>query len=307
MTDELRGLLRESAEDHLPDRARMWARVERGTARPGTARRPRDRERIRALSWPKIVLATLATAGTLTAGVLTVVTVVHDPDPPRNPTAAAPSAVAPSTTGRAEPPREGSRTEDGPLWADGSVDPHSNVYWAQSNVTLKTGKPLTALVVELRIALTEGVKDTGNWRTRPPRTSTSPPAGKVASSSTGGPSDPAGPSRPASTSSPASTTTPSADATRRATRTGSTPLPVPRRAEPPCGAASRRARPRRAVPGTGGAELPCRAPAGASGDDDCGRRIHGALGDGGGGGLGAQNAVDKDPEPFLASWVYVVV
>ncbi|MFE6839341.1 hypothetical protein ACFVFI_31500 [Streptomyces sp. NPDC057705] len=167
MTDELRGLLRESAEDHLPDRARMWARVERGTARPGTARRPRDRERTRALSWPKIVLATLATAGTLTAGVLTVVTVVHDPDPPRNPTSAAPSAVSPYVTGRAEPPGEGSRTEDGPLWADGSVDPHSNAYWSQSNVTLKTGKPLTALVVELRIALTEGVKDTGDWRTRP--------------------------------------------------------------------------------------------------------------------------------------------
>lgn len=61
----------------------------------------------------------------------------------------------------------GSRTQDGPLWADGSVDPHSNAFWAQSNVTLKTDQPLTALVVELRIALTEGVKDTGNWRTRP--------------------------------------------------------------------------------------------------------------------------------------------
>ncbi|MCM9083516.1 hypothetical protein L1606_36530 [Streptomyces spororaveus] len=160
MTDELRGLLRESAEAHQPDRARMLARVERGTARPGTARRSRDRERTRALSWPRIVLATLATAGTLTASALMVVDVdaVHDPDPPRSP----------SAVGRAVPPTAaGSRTEDGPLWADGSVDPHSNAYWAQSNVTLKAGEPLTALVVELRIALTEGVKDTGNWRTRP--------------------------------------------------------------------------------------------------------------------------------------------
>ncbi|WP_327265825.1 hypothetical protein [Streptomyces sp. NBC_01232] len=153
MTDELRGLLRESAEAHQPDRARMLARVERGMARPGTARRSRDRERTRALSWPRIVLATLATAGTLTASALMVVDVgaVHDPDPPRNPSAA----------GRAVPPTAvGSRTEDGPLWADGSVDPHSNV-------TLKAGEPLTALVVELRVALTEGVRDTGNWRTRP--------------------------------------------------------------------------------------------------------------------------------------------
>ncbi|MFJ3725744.1 hypothetical protein ACIPYQ_24665 [Streptomyces sp. NPDC090045] len=163
MTDELRGLLRESAEAHLPDRARMLARVERGTARPGTARRSRDRERTRALSWPRIVLATLATAGTLTASALMVVAAVHTPDPPRNPMAAAPSAG-----GHAVPPTAaGSRTEDGPLWADGSVDPHSNAYWAQSNVTLKAGEPLTALVVELRIALTEGVKDTGSWRTRP--------------------------------------------------------------------------------------------------------------------------------------------
>ncbi|MGW6981096.1 hypothetical protein ACWGE1_16835 [Streptomyces sp. NPDC054932] len=162
MTDELRGLLRESAEAHLPDRARMLARIERGTARPDTARRSRDRARTRALTWPRIVLATLATAGTLTASALTVVAVVHTPDPPRNPPAAAPSAAD-----RTAPPMQGSRTEDGPLWADGSVDPHSNAYWAQSNVTLKAGKPLTALVVELRIALTEGVKNTGSWRTRP--------------------------------------------------------------------------------------------------------------------------------------------
>ncbi|MFG2714099.1 hypothetical protein ACGFX2_26610 [Streptomyces goshikiensis] len=162
MTDELRGLLRESTEAHLPDRARMLARVERGMARPSTAGRLRDRQRAGALTWPKTVLATLATAGTLTVSALVVVAVVHTPDPPRNPPAATPSAV-----GRATSPTEGSRTEDGPLWADGSVDPHSNAYWAQSNVTLKTRTPLTALVVELRIALTDGVKDTGSWRTLP--------------------------------------------------------------------------------------------------------------------------------------------
>ncbi|MCX5409244.1 hypothetical protein OHA37_35995 [Streptomyces sp. NBC_00335] len=165
MTDELRGLLRESAEAHQPDRARMLARVERGTA-PLPRNGERVRVRVRALSWPKIALATLATAGTLTVSALTVVSAVHAPDPPRNPTAAAPSS-APSSADRPAPPVEGSRTEDGPLWADGSVDPHSNSYWAQSNVTLKTREPLTSLVVELRIALTQGVRDTGSWRTRP--------------------------------------------------------------------------------------------------------------------------------------------
>ncbi|MFF3209896.1 hypothetical protein ACFYYB_04475 [Streptomyces sp. NPDC002886] len=161
MTDELRGLLRESAEAHLPDRARILARVGRGTA-PRPRNRERVRVRVRALTWPKIALATLATAGTLTVSALMVVTTPHAPDPPRNPTAAAPSSVA-----RPAAPVEGSRTENGPLWADGSVDPHSNTYWAQSNVTLKAREPLTSLVVELRIALTEGVRDTGSWRTRP--------------------------------------------------------------------------------------------------------------------------------------------
>ncbi|WP_405496492.1 hypothetical protein [Streptomyces sp. NBC_00096] len=105
MTDELRGLLRESAEAHLPDRARMLARVERGTARPGTTRQPWNRERTRTPSGPGIVLATLATAGTLALSALTVVAVVHTPDPPRNPTAAAQPA-----DGRAAPQTQGSRT-----------------------------------------------------------------------------------------------------------------------------------------------------------------------------------------------------
>ncbi|GGZ33851.1 hypothetical protein [Streptomyces poonensis] len=59
--------------------------------------------------------------------------------------------------------------ESGPLWSDGSVDPHSNEFWAQSNVTLKTEEKLTALTVELRIALTEGVTSTGAWRSLPER------------------------------------------------------------------------------------------------------------------------------------------
>ncbi|MFG2753481.1 hypothetical protein [Streptomyces xanthophaeus] len=175
MTDELRDRLRESAQAHLPDRARMLARVERGTAAagPGAARGrtgARARTRTRPLAWPKTLLASLATAGTLAVSALAVVAVVHTPDPPHDPPAAAvaPStSSAPSAPGPSAPPMQGSRTEDGPLWSDGSVDPHSNAYWAQSNVTLKAGQPLTALVVELRIALTEGVKDTGSWRTRP--------------------------------------------------------------------------------------------------------------------------------------------
>lgn len=57
--------------------------------------------------------------------------------------------------------------EDGYLWSDGSIDPRSNDFWAQSTLTFKTGKPLTALTVELRVAQTGGVTDTGNWRSLP--------------------------------------------------------------------------------------------------------------------------------------------
>ncbi|MFD7720202.1 hypothetical protein ACFV6K_30935, partial [Streptomyces sp. NPDC059814] len=71
--------------------------------------------------------------------------------------------------GTRAPPGGAPRTEDGPLWTDGAVDPHSNAYWAQSNVTLRTAEPLSSLTVELRIALTGGVTGTGSWRSLPER------------------------------------------------------------------------------------------------------------------------------------------
>ncbi|MFC9329239.1 hypothetical protein [Kitasatospora sp. NPDC057015] len=221
MTEELRDLLRTSAEAHRPDRARMLARVERGMTGPGPAVRGRHRERGRALSWPRVVLAAMATAGAVTVGSLAVAAIVHVPDPPQQAVTAAPAtsrsetvsptaspspspspsaspsasqSIAPHEPGRtperavtgspapspssstSASPFAGhpsasstvrSHTTDGPLWADGSVDPHSIDDWAQSNVTLRTSSPLTALTVELRIALTDGVKNAGSWQTRP--------------------------------------------------------------------------------------------------------------------------------------------
>jgi hypothetical protein len=82
--------------------------------------------------------------------------------PSREPSA--PSASPSRTPGAGAP---AAREEDGPLWSDGSVDPHSNEFWAQSNVTLKTREELTALTVELRIAQTGGVTSTGAWRALP--------------------------------------------------------------------------------------------------------------------------------------------
>ncbi|MFI7319861.1 hypothetical protein [Streptomyces venezuelae] len=53
------------------------------------------------------------------------------------------------------------------LWADGSIDPGSSAYWSQSDITVKAKKPLTALTVEVRVAGSGGVDDTGTWRSLP--------------------------------------------------------------------------------------------------------------------------------------------
>ncbi|MFB7655621.1 MULTISPECIES: hypothetical protein [unclassified Streptomyces] len=153
---ELRARLRRAAGAHEPDRARILARVERGMAAgDGTGpHRP-----ARALpGWARVAGATVAVAGVLVAGVLVAgghlaaSTVGEDAPAPR-PVAAPPGSREP-----------GSR---GPLWSAGAVDPHSNEFWAQSNITLRTSAPLTALTVELRVAQTGSVTSTGAWRSLP--------------------------------------------------------------------------------------------------------------------------------------------
>ncbi len=185
MNEEITRRLREAAEAHQPDRARMLARVQRGAAGPAV----RHRSRPLARSGPRVVLAALATAGILATGGLAVAGIVHTlptsgtvgtPTTP-SPTAPSPSVVsttpsaattagaapaAPPSSARPSSPVAG-QLQNGPLWSAGSVDAHSTVYWEQNNVTLRTSQPLTALTVELRVALTGGVQSTGSWRTLP--------------------------------------------------------------------------------------------------------------------------------------------
>jgi hypothetical protein len=136
----LRRRLREAADAHRPDRARILARVERGMAEPPpvTARRRQPTSR-----WARTVAVACAVAGVLTLGAVTA-TVLH-----RGPAPAA-TTSAPHA-----------------LRAAGTIDPGSNRWWAQSNVTVTASAPLTSLVVELRIARTGGIASTGHWRTRP--------------------------------------------------------------------------------------------------------------------------------------------
>ncbi|SNX57528.1 hypothetical protein SAMN06272735_1999 [Streptomyces sp. TLI_55] len=194
--DELRARLQEAAGQHEPDRARILARVERGMA--GQTQPDHRATRPPALGWVRVVSATAAVACVLGLGGYAVASAVKDdapeqtvattatPEPspdattraPIHPSASqpgetrrtekprtTPTAKAPSAT--AKPPVTAPGAEDGPLWSDGAVDPHSNDFWAQSNLTLKTSEELTALTVRLKIAQTGGVASTGAWRTLP--------------------------------------------------------------------------------------------------------------------------------------------
>ncbi|MEV5507699.1 hypothetical protein [Streptomyces orinoci] len=194
MNEEFARQLREAAEAHRPDRARMLARVQRGMAGPAVRHR----------AWPLtrsgtgVAFAGLAAVGVLATGGLAVAAIVAGSSPSAtvpapatpSPTAGssqpasdrptrvgpppvttpessrpAPRATSPSPT--ASPSPAIGDSQKGALWSAGSVDPHSNVYWTQSNLVLKTTQPLTSLTVEMRFAQTGGVQSTGSWQTLP--------------------------------------------------------------------------------------------------------------------------------------------
>ncbi|MFJ6609440.1 hypothetical protein ACIQPT_04090 [Streptomyces sp. NPDC091289] len=169
---DLRRELEEAARSHRPDRARMLARVERARDRAAAGAEPRStRARRTRPGWPRVALAAVAATAVCAIGTVAVTSLVReDATGPRVSTGTLPEtpAATPPPTGSGRPPLPGqSRTTDGPLWADGSVAPDDNVHWAQSNVTLTTEEPLTALTVELFVARTDGVRTTGRWETRP--------------------------------------------------------------------------------------------------------------------------------------------
>jgi hypothetical protein len=75
---------------------------------------------------------------------------------------------ATSQTASGEPTGGATQAQQGFLWSDGSVDPHSGVNWAQSNVTVKNhGTAVTALDVRLWVVLTPGVSYAGEFTTLP--------------------------------------------------------------------------------------------------------------------------------------------
>ena len=194
--DELRARLHEAAGAHEPDRARILARVEHGMTEQ--TRTDRRETRPPVFGWVRVVSATAAVACVLGVGGYAVASAVNDeapvrqavdvsptptpspaatsrvPAPPADPTPSTsrepdPSSKSPTRSPSSTPttPPSGSGAEDGPLWSDGSVDPHSNEFWAQSNVTLRTSEKLTALTVRLKVRQTGGVTSAGAWRSAP--------------------------------------------------------------------------------------------------------------------------------------------
>ncbi|AMW09712.1 hypothetical protein A4E84_09490 [Streptomyces qaidamensis] len=197
--EEVRARLHEAAGAHEPDRERMLARVERGMAGPAVSGHRVTPAPV--FGWMRVAGATAAVAGVLAVGGYAVASAVKDEPAPQQQEVATTGTPTPSPEATSRPPappapvepspsrsperRESSPppsrtpsapaaerpsaagTEDGPLWSDGSVDPHSNDFWAQSNITLKTREQLTALTVRLKVAQTGGVSDAGAWRSLP--------------------------------------------------------------------------------------------------------------------------------------------
>ncbi|MFD5874328.1 hypothetical protein [Streptomyces sp. NPDC060322] len=163
MDEDLRERLRTAAASHRPDRARMLARIERGMAEEPPVRPTRAPRS--PMPWLRVAGATAAVCGVLTAGAFAVTSAGREEPRAGQRVAAGPTSHRPESP----PPGRGAALPagSGPLWSDGSLNPNGNAYWAQSEVTVKTTRPLSELTVELRIALNGGVNSTGSWRSLP--------------------------------------------------------------------------------------------------------------------------------------------
>lgn len=142
----LRTALQEEARRHIPDREAMLRRIEaRRARRPGA----------------RIALQLAVAAAAVTAVVVPVTVLV------------ASSADRPAATVSAPGPGGGETapgtTTTAPLLliASGRVNPHSNPWWSQNDLTLNFNRPVTRLEVTVRIKRTKGVRYAGGWRTLP--------------------------------------------------------------------------------------------------------------------------------------------
>ncbi|TNM29404.1 hypothetical protein [Streptomyces sedi] len=139
--EDARELLRAAAAGHRPDRERMRARVARGMAAPDPVAAASRRRRRRLVAGAVGAVGCVLGAAVLVGGWL-------GGGERGEATAASPSAR-------------------GTLATSGEVYRDDNPYWSQSEVTLETSHPLTALTVEVRVVADEAARPTGGWRTPP--------------------------------------------------------------------------------------------------------------------------------------------
>src|SRR4051794_37190433 len=99
--DERRGRLHDAAEGHQPDRARVPARGERGTAAQGRAGHRATRPPV--FGWFRVVSATAAVAGVLAVGGYAVASAVKDDTPTQQTVAVSPTPT-PSPDATMRPP-----------------------------------------------------------------------------------------------------------------------------------------------------------------------------------------------------------
>lgn len=192
MNDDVNDRLRVTAEEYEPDRDRMWSRVSEGM------REPRVRAEPVRTGWriPQLGLATGAAVVLVAAIVFFGQFLGFGPvtGPAPEPPAAGPGtrsaeATAPESSGEASTSAEEEETTtgggeseetdqqtsgapspeftEGPSWlfTDGAVNPNSDEFWAQADLTLRTEEALASLTVELRVAEGPGVDSTGAWTT----------------------------------------------------------------------------------------------------------------------------------------------
>jgi hypothetical protein len=154
---DLRSLLSEEAERHLPDRDAMLDRInERRGAAPNRLMalfRPVAPGPRRALNVLRPVAAAVAVAGLLVAGI-TGINLAGRPPEPHPQVAATPS---PSASAAPRPF----------LTATATLNPYSIKTWAQSDLVLATTGTITKLDVTLRIAKTAKLRSTGRWTSIP--------------------------------------------------------------------------------------------------------------------------------------------
>lgn len=177
--------LRTAAASHEPDRIRMLARVTAGMAADGRSRgartgprRPRATRLVGPVAGLAAAVAATGIAVVATDGAERPQTVRTSSEPPAPPAGAErrpgeePGAGSQSDAERHTP--SAYPTAAGPnhlaeptVRSKGAINAHSNPYWAQSDITLTIGRPLTSLTVELRVADTGDVLSTGSWSSLP--------------------------------------------------------------------------------------------------------------------------------------------